>query len=179
MADEAPKGNEQQPAEEPDGQPSESQDTTDWKAMARKHERDAKKLRTELAAAQQVSESAAETAVRLAAEEAATATRNELAPALAEARLEAAVLRTVGNKLADPGDALRFIDVTEVTSDDGTVDATKLATAIDALIVAKPYLSSDYKPTGAPPVPGGPRGAGAGAGNGDMNTLLRRAAGRA
>lgn len=153
--------------DEPGDQPS---DTSDWKAMARKHEREAKKLRTELAAAQKANETAAEAAIREAREEAASAARGELEPALAAARLETAVLRSAGTKLADPADALRFIDASLVSDDDGQVDAKKLGKAIDDLIAEKPYLAAGHKAT--PAVPGGPRTPSDAPT--DMNALIRR-----
>ena len=161
-------------------QTEESQDTTDWKAQARKHEREAKAARKEAEQLRTANQSEAEKALNLARDEGAKATRDELTPDLTKARLELAVLRSAGTKLADPGDALRFIDPADVSKDDGTVDPKRLVAEIDALIVAKPYLAAEYKP-GPPAVAGGPRGTQPESGsarNGDMSDLIRRAAGR-
>lgn len=54
-----------------------------------------------------------------------------------EARASAA------GKFADPGDALRLLDLSEFEVDeDGTIDEEQIADAIDALLTAKPYLSA-------------------------------------
>jgi len=46
-------------------------------------------------------------------------------------------------KLADPSDALTFLDLTQFEVDaDGNVDAEELADAIDALLKKKPYLAA-------------------------------------
>lgn len=152
-------------------QTSESQDSTDWKAMARKHEREAKAARKEADALRTANQSEAEKALELARQEGETAARASLAPELATARLEAAVLRSAGTKLADPADALRFIDAATVTTDDGIVDTKKLGAAVDELIAAKPYLAAGFKP-GPPGVAGGPRGTTDGPT--DMNALIRQ-----
>lgn len=165
------------PADEPgDPNPADpTADSTDWKAMARKHEREAKKLAGEITKVQQANESAAEAAIRTAREEADRAARDEMGPALAAARLETAVLRSAGTKLADPADALRFIDASLVSDDDGQVDTKKLAKAIDELIAEKPYLAAGHKPP-TPAVPGGPRSPSDAPA--DMNRLIRTRMGR-
>jgi hypothetical protein len=87
--------------------------------------------------------------------------------------LRAEVRLAAAGKLADPEDAVRFLDLDEFkVDDDGNVDTRAVAAAVDALIDKKPYLAaSATRPTGnadqgtrrgAPPAP-------------DMDSLLRAA----
>lgn len=66
--------------------------------------------------------------------------------ALAEANeriLRSEVKAAAAGKFADPGDALRLLDLSEFEVDeDGTIDEEQIADAIDALLTAKPYLSA-------------------------------------
>lgn len=86
------------------------------------------------------------------------------AEGMAEAQRAASerILRTelraaATGKLADPSDALAHIDLSTIdVSDDGTVDTDAIASAIDALVAAKPYLAGA---TPTPPPPGVPTGA--------------------
>ena len=60
---------------------------------------------------------------------------------LSEIRVAAA------GKLADPNDAVRLLDLTKFTvTDDGTVDTTAITSAIDELVIAKPYLAAGKSP---------------------------------
>lgn len=75
-------------------------------------------------------------AIRRQAEQAATAKAN--------ARIVRAEVRAAAaGKLADPADALRFLDLAQFEVDDeGDLDADEIAEAIDGLIQAKPYLAA-------------------------------------
>lgn len=169
--DETPPPDDDNQSDQPPPDPPQGDDGTDWKKEARKHERNAKRLQGEVTTLQQAGETAADAALRSAREEGQQAALADLTPQLTAARLEAAVLRSAGTKLADPGDALRFIDAATVTDDGGAVDVNKLGSSIDELIVSKPYLAAGFKP--APPgVQGGPRGATDGPT--DMNDLIRQ-----
>lgn len=54
-------------------------------------------------------------------------------------------------KLADPADAHKFIDLTNFeVNDDGSVDSTEIAAALDDLLKSKPYLAAK----GGSPRPG-------------------------
>lgn len=57
--------------------------------------------------------------------------------------IRAEVKAAAAGKLADPGDALRFLDLTEIElDDDGNVDADEVADAISDLVKKKPYLAA-------------------------------------
>jgi hypothetical protein len=57
--------------------------------------------------------------------------------------LRAEIKAAATGKLADPADALTFIDATDLEVDaDGNVDADELAEAIDDLLKRKPYLAA-------------------------------------
>lgn len=64
--------------------------------------------------------------------------------AAANARIVKAEIRAAAaGKLSDPGDALRFLDVSSFeVSDDGSVDAAAIADAINDLVTNKPYLTA-------------------------------------
>lgn len=75
--------------------------------------------------------------------------------------LRSEVKAAAAGKFADPGDALRLLDLSEFEVDeDGTIDEEQIADAIDALLTAKPYLSAQggkrFQGTGD----GGPRNGG-------------------
>ncbi|MEU1908114.1 hypothetical protein [Streptomyces hygroscopicus] len=75
------------------------------------------------------------------AEQAAMAKANER---IAKAEVKAAA----AGKLADPGDAFRFLDLTQFEVDgDGNLDADEVAEAIDDLLTRKPYLAAQSGPT--------------------------------
>lgn len=70
------------------------------------------------------------------AEQAALARANER---IVRAEVKAAA----AGKLADPGDAYRFLDLSQFeVDDDGNVDADEVADAIEDLIKSKPYLAA-------------------------------------
>lgn len=72
--------------------------------------------------------------------------REARAAALAEANqriVRSEVKAAAGGKLADPQDAVRFLDLTEFEVDEaGDVDTDAIAAAIDDLVKKKPYLSA-------------------------------------
>lgn len=60
-----------------------------------------------------------------------------------EKYLKAEVKAAATGKLADPSDAMRYLDMTKFeVSEDGDVDADAIAREIDALITQKPYLAA-------------------------------------
>ena len=69
--------------------------------------------------------------------------KDEALAAANERILKAEVRAAAATKLADPQDALRFLDLSgfEVDSD-GAVDAASIASAVDDLISRKPYLAA-------------------------------------
>jgi hypothetical protein len=155
-------------------------------ATQRKKLRDAEARVTQLEAAEgdkaklitdAKAEGAAEERTRLAADH---------AKALAGAELKAAAAR----KLADPEDAVRFLDMTEVFGADGKVDTAKIDKLLTDLVEKKPYLAvpagngggggdggaGGGKPTGSGD--GGARPPAAGNADEEVNSLIRKAAGR-
>lgn len=86
--------------------------------------------------------------------------------------LQAEVRATAAGKLADPEDAIRFLDLDEfAVDDDGKTDQKAITKALDELVKAKPYLAaSATRPTGD--ADQGARGAPAAS---SMNDLIRNA----
>lgn len=78
-----------------------------------------------------------------AAQQEAQRVRDEALAAANDRILKAEVRAAAASKLADPQDALRFLDLSafEVGSD-GEVDSSQVAAAIDDLITSKPYLAA-------------------------------------
>lgn len=137
-----------------------------WRTRLRETEAERDRLR-ETASTDQ------ESAVAAAREEARAEARAE---ALAESNarlLRAEVLAAAAGRLRDPSDAVSMLDLSQFQVDDnGEVDRKALATAVDELVKAKPYLAGIRDPEfGArPPAPvGGP----------SMDDFIRKAAGRA
>ncbi|WP_432132745.1 hypothetical protein [Streptomyces tendae] len=57
--------------------------------------------------------------------------------------VRAEVKAAAAGKLADPGDAYRFLDLSQFeVDDDGNVDADEVSDAIDDLLKSKPYLAA-------------------------------------
>lgn len=141
-------------------------EAANWRTKLRATEAELKKL-------QEASSTDQDAAVAAAREE---ARREVFAEALSEGndRLRRGeVLAAAANKLTDPADAVRLLDLDKFpVSDDGTVDRRAIATAIDELVKAKPYLAG-----GRDPEFGARRPAENGAAK-DMNAWLRKAAGR-
>lgn len=76
------------------------------------------------------------------------ATVQQEADAKANARIVRAEIRAAAaGKLADPADALRYIDAAKFdVSADGSVDADEIGEAINELITTKPYLGAATAP---------------------------------
>jgi hypothetical protein len=123
------------------------------------------------------------------AAEARATLASEHAKALAGAELKAAAAR----KLADPEDAVRFLDMAEIVGADGKVDTTKIDTMLTELVEKKPYLAAngdgtktggdggkggdgDGKPKGSGD--GGARQGATGSSDDEVNAAIRKAAGR-
>ena len=78
-----------------------------------------------------------------AASQEAQRIRDEALAGANERIKKAEVRAAAASKLADPQDALRFLDLSDFEVDsDGAVDAAQIATAIDDLIANKPYLAA-------------------------------------
>jgi hypothetical protein len=160
-------------------------------ASMRKKLRDAEARNSQLEAAEGDRDKIIAQAKAEGAAEARAALTAEHNRALAGAELKAAAAR----KLADPEDAVRFLDMTEVVGADGKVDGTKIDTMLTELVEKKPYLAI---PAGNGGSGGGAGGGGDGAGGGkptgsgdggarppapgnadeEVNSMIRKAAGR-
>lgn len=92
----------------------------------------------------------------------------------ANARILKAEVRAVAaGKLNDPADAVAFLDLSEFTvSDDGDVDTSAIAKAIEKLLKQKPYLAKGETVRTTGSADGGARG-GNGSKGTDMNAWLR------
>ncbi len=120
-------------------------DTTDWKAMARKHEREAKSNREaakELAALKAKDQTETE---RIAAERDAATERVKTATRRAVTAEVKAV--AAGLKFQDPADALRLLDLDDLVDDDGEVDEKAVADALQGIADKKPYLLASTSTT--------------------------------
>ena len=109
------------------------------RAERRKAEKRAKELDAELAKFREASMSEQERAVEIARREAATATLAAVNQRILKAEIRAAA----GGRLADPEDAVRFLDTDEfAVTEDGEVDQRAVLAAIDRLLKMKPYLAA-------------------------------------
>lgn len=127
-------------------------------------ERAAKQASAELDKLREQSMSEQEKAIAAARKETEKAVRAELGKQIVSAKLAAAAT----GRLADPDDALAFIDTTELEDDPASI-----AAALDALIERKPHLAASAKRSSG--FDAGARGTGT---PNDMNAIIRRQAGR-
>lgn len=168
-----------EPTDTPAGAPPVEQqdDSTDWKSEARKWETRAKKSAADASAAAEKARektlTESEKAIEAARKEAAETARSEAATAYQQ-RLASAELRAAaGGRLKDPADAARFIDLADLEFDkNGDLDSKAATAAVDRLLKEKPYLAQGVPQRGT--ADGGNRG---GTPPGDMNSLIRQAAG--
>ncbi|MBX6360105.1 MAG: hypothetical protein IRZ03_08500 [Acidobacterium ailaaui] len=112
------------------------------KAERKELKRQLRELREALEAAQRSAQKEGEPTaedIRREAEKAAAEKAN--------ARIVRSEVRAAATgKLADPNDALTFLDLTQFDVDeDGNVDADEIAEAIDELLKKKPYLAATVK----------------------------------
>lgn len=143
-----------------------------FKERAREAERDARNAKAELEKLRIESMGEAEKAVAQARLEG----RAEALQTANARLLSAEVKAAAAGKLANPSLAPRLLDLTQFTlSDDGDVDTDAINKAIDRLLKSDPYLAAGATTPGS--FDPGPRGGGS-AGP-DMNSQIRRAAGRA
>lgn len=161
----------------PDAQPEPAaepaQDSTDWKAEARKWEDRAKankKAADELEKARKAAMTESERAVAEAEERGRMAVRSEYGARLAQTEFRAAAaMRNAGFDVAK---ALAYVDLSKFVGEDGEPDSKAIAAAVADLV------PEAVNGTPAPPsFDGGPRQpAPVGL---DMSQLIRKAAGRA
>ncbi|MGV2384687.1 MAG UNVERIFIED_CONTAM: hypothetical protein LOD86_05395 [Thermobifida fusca] len=106
------------------------------RARARELEREVAELRATLESKDKTPDEQELDAVRREAEAAAIARANERI-------LRSEIKAAAAGKLADPEDALRYLDLGEFEVDEsGNVDATEIVDAINELLERKPYLSA-------------------------------------
>ncbi len=61
--------------------------------------------------------------------------------------VRAEVRAAAAGRLADPADAVQFLDTDSFVNAKGEVDEGAIAKAVDELLTRKPYLASDFAPT--------------------------------
>lgn len=138
-----------------DAAPSSAEPEIDWKAMARKHEREAKKARKEADEARadldkrdEENKSAQEKALDKAREDA----RNEAATETSQkyrAKIRNAEIRAqAAGMFADPTDAVALVDLDdeEIFDSEGEINTDAVKAALDALIEKKPHLAAGQEP---------------------------------
>lgn len=141
--------------------------------VAEKEAKRAKQLDAEIAKLREQTQSDSEKAIAAAKAEGITEERARSNQLLLRAEVKAAA----AGKLRVADDALRFLDISDFTvGDDGTVDVKAIDRAIEGLITERPDLAGQASGWGS--ADGGGRGASLAGGDGDMNALIRRSAGR-
>lgn len=178
---EAPEQNDSRTASQQEADDTGHEDT-DWKAQARKWEREAKKhssaaskAQTEMERLREANQSEAEKALEAARREGAKAAEAEWKTKYQQERLRGEALRAMNGKVTDPRLAFPHLDLDEVMNESGDVDTRALNKAIDALLDEYPALAAGDAPNHHLDL--GPKRSTAKAPQ-DMNDLLRRAAGR-
>ncbi|NUK07470.1 hypothetical protein HRW18_05460 [Streptomyces lunaelactis] len=106
--------------------PADGDDGTDWKAMARKHEKRAKDNLAELEKLRAANMSEQEKAVAEAEKKGRTAAAADYGTKLASAEFRAACAAAQ----IDLGEAAEFIDVSRFVGDDGEVNVTAIKSAV-------------------------------------------------
>jgi hypothetical protein len=146
-----------------------STDTTDWKAEAVKWEKRSKEnfaRAKELEKAQQATMTEAERALSEAEARGRTAAASEFGKRLARTEFDAVAGRR--NPDFDTKSALEFVDLSRFLDEDGEPDPKAIKQAVERLVP---------EPAGGASFDGGARTTAAK--GGDMNSIIRKAAGRA
>lgn len=134
-----------------DKQASDADDGIDWKAMARKHEREAKKARREAEGFKKSLDDKAESdkseqekALDAARKEAAENAKSEASKTYRSKIKNAEIRAQAGGRFADPSDAvvLAQIDDEDLFDDEGEINADVIKSALDALLESKPHLAA-------------------------------------
>lgn len=109
------------------------------KAAKRAAEKEAREARNELAALKAAAEGRE---AEWKAEQEAQRIKDEALAAANQRILKAEIRALAAGKLADPSDALLYLDTSDFDVDDeGNFDPDAITSAIDALISSKPYLA--------------------------------------
>lgn len=159
-----------EPANEPAPDPDTGDDADKWKALARKHENEAKKIRQELADLKTQSQTEAEKALEKAKKEG----REEAAAEALASMVDTTIEAVAADKLADLAYVRLLDDDRSDFVTDGKPDRKAITKAIDDLVKKRPALAKAGS-RGAP-LPGG--GKETGSGGFDLNDEIRRRAGR-
>lgn len=101
-----------------DDQPDDDKDDIDWKAMARKHERDAKKATRELEQVRKANQTEQERAIEAAKDEGRKSALVDAGQRLAAAEIKAAL----SNVVPDPKAIVEDLNLAKYVNDDGEVD---------------------------------------------------------
>lgn len=120
----------------------------DWKAAARKHEKEAKATKAELDKLRKAAMSDQEKAVAEAEERGRKEATTEAATLLASARIEAALTGVV----PDPADVVEELNLARYITEDGKVDSEAVAKLREKYVALA-------APSGKPAIPGVPAGA--------------------
>lgn len=140
----------------PKTEPTPQGDDTDWKAEAKKWEKRAKTDGRELEKLREASKTEDEKALDAARKQAADEARTAALAEVRGERLSTLVQARATGKLADPGDAERFLDLDDFDpSKPADVDK-----AIDELVKSKPYLAASSNGSRDNDINQGPRGGG-------------------
>lgn len=115
--DDAPQGDDDTQVDD-DTTQDDDQDDIDWKAMARKHERDAKKAARELEQVRKANQSDQERAIEAAKDEGRQSALVESGQRLAAAEIRAALAGVV----PDPKAIVEDLNLAKYVGDDGEVD---------------------------------------------------------
>lgn len=125
-----------------------------WKGRARQHERTAKAnadaakrasdAERRLSELQQAAKPDNEKELDKVRAEAADRARKETLQTANRRIIKSEIRAEAAGKLADPEDAVRFLDFDDfIVSDDGDVDTKALAQAVAGLLKDKPYLAAE------------------------------------
>lgn len=163
VEDEAPKGANADDSENSDNQPADLRDEGKKAIDAMKAERnqareDAKRLQAELAQLKAKEEGRE---AEYQAEQERQKVKDD-ALALANDRIRKAEIRALATgKLADPNDALQFLDLSSIeVSDDGSINSALAEQLITDLLNSKPYLAAQSGKRFEGNADGGPRNVG-------------------
>jgi membrane protein involved in colicin uptake len=122
-------------------------------------DRKAKELEDRLAKLETDGKSESDKAIEQARKEAEAEARKDERTKADQRIIRAGVREVAANKLADPADALLYLDLEDFSvGDDGEVDRKAIGKALDDLLKLKPYLAVKGQKGTTPGADGGARG---------------------
>jgi membrane protein involved in colicin uptake len=168
-------------------QPDEMSSVEYWKSRARQHERAAKanadavkrasEAERRLAELENAGKPDNEKEIERVRAEAANQARTEAMEQANQRILKSELRAAAAGKLADPEDAVRFLDIEDfVVGDEGEVDTKALTQAVAGLLKEKPYLAAEAVKRKHGDGDGGARGRSATSNT--MNDILRSSTSR-